>query len=208
MTRMSPTIGSSASGASAGGHPRLEPSDAFQHIGVAKQVEAGQRDGAGEWVRRERMAVEEGLRAISPRNASNMCSVVDRRAERQVAGRQRLRQADDVGGDRGVLAREHPAGAAESREHLVGDEQRSVSIAEASRAGQKFARPDDHPAGRLQHRLDEDGGDGVAVALERRFEAAQAVDLAASPARDRAGSDSSRADRRASPETAAARTPA
>ena len=81
----------------------------------------------------------------------------------------------------GVLAREHPAGAAESGEHFVGDEQRPVSIAEPSRARQKLARPDDHAAGRLQHRLDEDGGDAVAVALERRFEAAQAVDLAARP---------------------------
>ena len=78
-----------------------------------------------------------------------------RRAERQIAGGQRFRQTDDVGRDVGVLARKHPAGAAESGEHFVGDEQHAEAIAEPAHAGEKFRRPDDHPAGALQHRLDD-----------------------------------------------------
>ena len=78
-----------------------------------------------------------------------------------------------------MLAREHAAGAAESGQHFVGDHQRAVAVAEPADAGEKLARPDDHPAGGLQHRLDEHRRDRGSGLLQRRFEAAEAIDPAA-----------------------------
>ena len=95
-------------------------------------------------------------------------------------------------------------GAAESGEHFVGDQQRSVSVAQAAHAGQKLGGPHDHPARGLQHRLDEHAGDRVTAFAEALLQVAQAIDLAAVPRRVPPDSDSSTARERAPRETAAA----
>ena len=54
----------------------------------------------------------------------------DHRAERHVARVDPLRDAEDVGHDVPVLAREPPAGAAEAGHHLVEDQQDPVAVAD------------------------------------------------------------------------------
>ena len=67
---------------------------------------------------------------------------------------------------------------AESGQHFIGDEEHAKAIAEAAHAGEKFRRPDDHAAGTLQHRLDDDGRRGVANRRQRLLEAGKTINLA------------------------------
>ncbi len=78
-----------------------------------------------------------------------------------------------------MLAGEHRAGAAESCQDLIGDEERAKSIAERARSCQEFARPDHHTAGCLQHRLDQHCGDRVSALRQGSLQTAQTIDLAA-----------------------------
>ena len=52
-------------------------------------------------------------------------------------------------------------GAAETGEHLVGDQQRFVFVAQPANARDEFRGPHDHAAGALQHGLDQHRGDGI-----------------------------------------------
>ena len=56
-----------------------------------------------------------------------------------------------------------------------------MSIAQTTNAGEKLRRPHHHAAGRLQHRLHDDGRYRVPVSDERPLEAAQAIDLTRRP---------------------------
>ena len=104
------------------------------------------------------------------------------------------------GRDARVLAGEHPAGAAESGEHFVGDHQRAEAVAERADAGQKLRRPHDHAARALQHRLDEHGRRLSPDAPRGAARDRQGNRCGTSRDRVRAGSDSSTARARARPE--------
>ena len=78
----------------------------------------------------------------------------------------------------GVFAREHPAGPSESGEDFVRNHQHAVAVAQLPDAVEKLARPHDHPARALEHRLDEHRGDLVAAGLQPGLEVAEAVDSA------------------------------
>ena len=92
----------------------------------------------------------------------------ERRRHREVPPGERLAEAEDVGGDAGVLAREERAGAAEPGGDLVGDEQDVVLIAERSHRGQVAGRVEVHAAGALHDRFEDDGRHLVGVALQER----------------------------------------
>src|SRR5262249_48870256 len=115
---------------------RFEPRDALQDARFLKQIETRARDRAGERVRRERMAVEKGLRAVAAEERLEQSLRRHRGTERQIASGERLREADDIGCDRLMVAREHLAGAAETGEHFVGDEQRLVAVAQLPHAAE------------------------------------------------------------------------
>ncbi len=79
--------------------------------------------------------------------------------ERQAVG-DRLRDADQVGLDAGVLDREELAGAAEAGLHLVGDEDDPVAVAEPANPCEELGRRNVEAALAL-HRLEHDRGNGL-----------------------------------------------
>ena len=62
-------------------------------------------------------------------------------AQRQIARRQRLREAQDIGRHLRVFTRKHAARAAETGEDFIGDQQHAVAVAQPSHAGQEFDDP-------------------------------------------------------------------
>src|SRR6516225_5837788 len=111
------------------------------------------------------MAVKEGLRPVLAQEGLVDSLGRSRGPERQIAGRESLRQADEIGTDRGVFRGEHATRASKAGENLVGDQESSVAVAQLAGTGKKFRRPYDHAAGGLQHRLHHDTGDRVAASL-------------------------------------------
>ena len=98
----------------------------------------GQRGRAGERVARVGVAVEEGAELLVLAEEALVDALGgERRRQRQVAAGDALGQAHEVGRDVLVLAREHPARAAEAGGHLVADQQHAVPVAQrrARRAG-------------------------------------------------------------------------
>ncbi len=165
---------------------------------LVEQIEARERDRARQRIRRERMPVEERPAAVVAQERVVDGVGDDRRAQRQVAGGQRLRQADDVRRDAGVLAGEHASGAAEAGQDFVGDHQRAEPVAQAPDAGQRTP-----PARRSCRRRPAASARRSrpppyrACCCSVRFEIVQAVDLAPVARRGRAGSDSNTAHARA-----------
>ena len=119
----------------------FDAADVAEHVVFVEEVEAGERDRAGQRVSGVRMAVEEGPAAVVAQERVVDCIGDDSRAERQIAGGQRLRQADHVRRDPGMLACEHAARAAKPGEHFVGDQQRAVSIAQPADSRQELGGP-------------------------------------------------------------------
>ena len=70
-----------------------------------------------------------------------------------------LRDAEEVGRDAGVLAREEPSRASEAGRHLVGDEERPVATGERMQRAQVGRRMRPHAGGTLHQRLDDDRGE-------------------------------------------------
>ena len=84
----------------------------------------------------------------------------DRRGDRQIGGRQRLRHRHDVGLYAEGFAAEHISGAAEPADHLIGNEQDVVPTQHLLNAGKIVARRDDDAA-RAIHGFCDEGGDRV-----------------------------------------------
>ena len=95
----------------------------------------------------------------SDQKASNTLAARHRRGKRQGAAGQRLRQRHDVGRNAGRLAGEQVAGAAEAGEDLVEDQQQVVAIGRRAQAPQHRRLVEQHAAGALHQRLDDDAGD-------------------------------------------------
>ena len=91
----------------------------------------------------------------------------DHRAERGVAGGHALGAGDDVGLVAEALGAEHVAEPAEGADHLVGDQQHVVLVADLADPLEVAGRRREAAAGVL-HRLEEDRRDGVgALELDR-----------------------------------------
>ena len=130
----------------------------------SNDLEAGDRRRAGERVAGEGVAVEE--RAVLLVRAEE--AVVDAlggqgRRQRQVAARQALAEAEEVGRDPLLLAGEHRPGAAETGRDLVADQKHAVAVAELAHRAQVARRLDADPGGALDQRLDDHRGDLLAV---------------------------------------------
>ena len=93
-----------------------------------------------------------------------------RRRERHVAAGQALAEAEEVGSDALLLAREHRPRSPEARRDLVADQQRAVAVAGLAHRAQIAGRLDAHPRRALDERLDDHGGDLLAVAVEGPLE--------------------------------------
>ena len=87
----------------------------------------------------------------------------ERGRERQVAACEPLGEAEQVGRDALVLAREHPARAAEAGGHLVEDQEHAVAVAELADRAQVARRVNEHPGRALDERLHDHGRDLAAV---------------------------------------------
>ena len=81
-------------------------------------------------------------------------------AERRLAGRDALREGDDVGVEAEPLGPEPGAQAAEPGDHLVAPEQDAVAVAQLPQP-LRIARRRSETAARVLHRLDDDGRHGV-----------------------------------------------
>jgi hypothetical protein len=78
-------------------------------------------------------------------------------ADRRVAGSEPLPADEQVGHDAKVVYREAAPGAAESRHHLVGDEQHAVAPADLGEPGPVAVGRHERAAGRADDRLGHDG---------------------------------------------------
>jgi hypothetical protein len=85
--------------------------------------------------------------------------VRDRRRQRQVAAREALRQAHQVGRDVLVLAGEHPPCSAEAGGDLVDDHEDVVSVTQFADRAQVALGVGEDPGGALHQRLYDDGHD-------------------------------------------------
>ena len=135
-----------------------------------------------------------GLRGGQP--AGDLAGA-EHRGQREVAAGQRLADAHDVGRHAGRLGREEGAGAAEAGRDLVEDQHEAVLVGDLAHHPQARGVVDEHPAGTLQQRLDDDPGElvGRASAARARKPAGPAVDVAAGRGRP-VGEDLLRAARR------------
>src|SRR5205814_5410165 len=111
--------------------PRDLRREALERPLPVEDAEARQRRGARERIPGEGVPVEEGAKLLvgCEESGENVLGR-DRRGERQVAAAESLRDAEQVRRDAGVLACEHPAGAAEPGRDLVCDEERTVTVRE------------------------------------------------------------------------------
>jgi hypothetical protein len=90
--------------------------------------------------------------------------------QRQVAAADALRQAQEVGPDARLLAREEGAGAPAAHRDLVGDQVHAMAVAQRAHAAQVGRVVHGHAGGALHQRLDDDGGDGVVPLGQQRLE--------------------------------------
>ncbi len=85
----------------------------------------------------------------------------ERRADRHHAAAERFREAEDVGRDAPLFAREHRARAAHARLHFVEDQERAELVAERADGGEILVVRNDHAALALD-RLEQHGADVLA----------------------------------------------
>jgi hypothetical protein len=109
----------------------------------------------------------------------------DDAAQRQIGAGHALGERHQVGLDAPMTQGEPAAGAAEAGDHLVGDQQHLVPVADLAQAREIGRRRHDHAAG-AHDRLGDDGGDRVGPFLQdrllHRFGGADARVLVARPA--------------------------
>ncbi len=92
----------------------------------------------------------------------------NRRGERKKSAGQSLGDAHQIGNHARAFASEHAAGAPKAGEDFVGNQQDIVSGGQAAHSGKKFLGMNDHSARALKQRLDNHGGDFMAVFGEQR----------------------------------------
>ena len=85
------------------------------------------------------------------------------RCEREVSARQGLADAHDVRGDVRPLGGEHAARAGETGRDLVDDQKEPVLVGHVAQEPEAVGVVDVHAARTLEHRLDDDSGELVAV---------------------------------------------
>ncbi len=101
----------------------------------------------------------------------------DRGRHRQVAGREPLAEAHEVGTDAGLLTREQRAGSAEPGRDLVADEQDVVGAARFGELGQTFGVGELHARSALHERLDDHCGKFGCVRFDHSARGTDAIGL-------------------------------
>ncbi len=131
---------------------------------LLEHVERRERGGAGERVAGVRVAVEEALELVEGAEEALVHALArQRRGEREVAAGDALGERHEVGRDALLLAGEHRARPSEARGHLVADQEHAVAVAELAHRPQVALGVDEDPGGALHERLDDHGGELVAV---------------------------------------------
>ena len=136
------------------------------------------RRGAGDWIGGVGVPVEERARAIAARECVVNAIGRKRRGQWQKSAGQSLGDAHQIGNDCGSFAGEHSARSAEAGEDFVRNQQHIVSGGQAADSGKKFLGMNDHPARALKQRLDNHGGDFIALLGKQALQFVQAFDLA------------------------------
>ena len=135
-------------------HVRAEFRRALGETLFEQHVDRRERGRAGERIAAERRGVQE--RVIEEPREDGLRR--DDRTGRHDAAAERFREAQDVGHDVVVFAREHLPGAAHPGLHFVEDQQRAELVAERAHGGQIRVVRNDYPALTLdrfeQHRPD------------------------------------------------------
>ncbi len=131
--------------------------------------ERRQRSGAGEWVARVRVTVEERPQLLVVAQERLVDALGrERRGERHVAAGQPLRDAHEVRRDVLLLAGEHRAGTPEAGRDLVADEQHVVLVAQRAHVAQVAVRVREDARRALHERLDDDRRDATGVLAQQR----------------------------------------
>ena len=128
-----------------------------------EHVEVGHRHGGGHRVAGEGEAVGERLVALHERRGDPVGG--DHPAHRHIGGGERLGDGHDVGLVAVALAAEPVAEPAPGADHLVGDQQHVVAVADLAHALEVAVLRRDAAAGVLE-RLEDHRGDGVGVLVE------------------------------------------
>ena len=136
------------------GEEGLESVDVVEEMILFEEVEAGEGGGAGERVAGVGVAVEKGFAGVFGLVGVGVEGVEDfwrgeRGAQRHVAGGEAFGEAEEVGGYLFVFAGEHFAGAAESGEDFVGDEEDVVARAEVADFAEGAGGVEEHSSGAL-----------------------------------------------------------
>ena len=134
----------------------------LEHALALEEVERREAGGAGQRIPRVRVAVKEcELLLIFAEEGRVDLLGRQGRGERQIAAGDALGEAQEIGRDRLLLAREHRPGAAEAGRDLVADEEHVVLGAELARGAQEAGRLQQHAGGALHQRLDDERGELV-----------------------------------------------
>ena len=153
----------------AGTQVRGELAVALDHAILREDVERGERGGAGERIAGVAVRVQERALArvlVVERVEDGVAG--EHHRQRQVAARQALRKAEEIGRDASLLAGEHRPGAAEADRDLVGDQVHAVPVAGGAQQLEVDRVIHAHARGALHQRLDDDCADLVRVPGQER----------------------------------------
>ena len=165
--------------------PVPDPRHRGAPVSVTDQVQRRGGDRTGQRIGHEGGPVHQGPATGGRAHRVRHGGGGEHGGEGEHASGERLADAEDVRGDPCCGGGEQVAGASETGGDLVGDEQDAVGVADPSDAGDEGMVVEAHASGTLDHRLDDDGGDGVVdVALE---DLQIALDLPVTAAADRRG---------------------
>ena len=154
---------------------RLQPRDLLwkplEHPLVAEDVERREAHRRRERIAAVGVAVEErALFGVRAEERVPDASGRERGRHREVARREPLREAEEVGHDRLLFAGEHRARAAEADGDLVEDEEHVVPPGDLAHATQEALGMDEHAARHLHEWLHDHGRDRAGMGGEERLE--------------------------------------
>ncbi len=131
-------------------------------LAALQNGEAFTCDGAGQRVAHKRRPVHKAARVAVADGVGDLAGR-ERGGERHGATGQRFAEAQNIRGDTRMFTRKQLTGAAKAGGDFVGDQQNALAVAHLTNAFQPLRMVHAHPACTLHNRLQNDGGNFVAV---------------------------------------------
>src|SRR5215469_3794034 len=161
---------------------RIDPRDrrnAVEYRFLLENPQARDSRGTSQRISRVRMPVIEGVRPVFGAKCRFQLIRAERGAHGHESAGQPFRQAHQIRLNIREIAREHLPAASESSEHLVRDQQNTVSRARFPHSLQELRRVHNHSAGTLQKRLHDDRCDSIGALRQQRLEWPHTLNMAA-----------------------------